>query len=619
MSSKQLRKKFLSFFKKRGHKIVPSSSLLPDDPSVLFTTAGMQQFVPFLTGRITPLYRKACSVQKCFRTDDIEEVGDNFHHTFFEMLGNWSFGDPKAKDGIGDGYFKKEAIKFALEFLLNELGLDKKRLYVTIFKGDKEIPKDTEAKELWIKYGIPKDRIFEFGRKENFWGPTGEVGPCGPCSEIHYDLTGKPCKREDKCAPNCPCGRFIEIWNLVFMEYEKKIDDQKSGIRKYYYELLPQKNIDTGIGLERLTAVAQNKRSSYDTDLFSPIGRELENLVGGTMSDSFFNRKEVRIILDHIRAICFLISDGVLPSNVEQGYILRRLLRRIIRYGNTLNLGQKSLINLAKKVVSVYKDTYPELSKKENDILTIISSEYEKFSKALERGLRQFNKLISKIPSNETGISGKQAFELYTTYGFPLEFTKELASERGIRIDEKGFYKELEKHKAISGKGREKKFGGHGLGEARVFSKEDEEKIKRLHTATHLLHQALRDVLGNQVKQMGSDITPERLRFDFSYPKKLTSEQIEKVEKIVNEKIKENLPVKVEEMKLERAIESGALGFFRAKYPEIVKVYSIGSYSKEICAGPHVSHTKELGEFKIIKEEASSAGVRRIKAVLKKV
>jgi len=611
MSSKQIRRKFLNFFRKRGHKVVPSSSLLPDDPSVLFTTAGMQQFVPYLKGEVTPPYKKACSVQKCFRTDDIEEVGDNFHHTFFEMLGNWSFGDPKAKDGIGNTYFKEGAIKLALEFLLDEMKLDKERLYITIFKGDKEIPKDIEAKKLWIKYGIPKDKIFEFGRKENFWGPAGETGPCGPCSEIHYDLTKKPCKRGDKCIPNCPCGRFIEIWNLVFMEYDKQ---NKS------YRLLPQKNIDTGIGLERLTAVVQNKQSSYETDLFLPIRKELENFIETEPKNKHIfitkeqlNEKRIRIILDHIRAVCFLIADGVLPSNIEQGYVLRRLLRRIIRYG--LNLGKKFLIDLAKKVILVYKDIYPELSKKENDILTIILNEYEKFSKTLEKGIKQFNKLVSKVSPGDK-ISGKQVFELYATYGFPLEFTKELAKEKGVKIDQKGFYKELEKHKVISGKGKERKFGGHGLGEARIFSKQDEEKIKKLHTATHLLHQALRDVLGNQVRQMGSDITPERLRFDFSYPKKLTPEQIRKVEEIVNEKIKENLPVKMEEMKLEKAIKSGALSFFRAKYPEIVKVYSIGNYSKEICAGPHVSSTKELGKFKIIKEEASSAGVRRIKAVL---
>ena len=611
MSSKQIRRKFLIFFRKRGHKVVPSSSLLPDDPSVLFTTAGMQQFVPYLKGEVTPPYRKACSVQKCFRTDDIEEVGDNFHHTFFEMLGNWSFGDPKAKDGIGNTYFKEGAIKLALEFLLDEMKLDKERLYITIFKGDKEIPKDIEAKKLWIKYGIPEDRIFEFGRKENFWGPAGETGPCGPCSEIHYDLTKKPCKRGNKCIPNCPCGRFIEIWNLVFMEYEKQ---NKS------YRLLPQKNIDTGIGLERLVAVVQNKPSSYETDLFLPIRKELENFIEKEPKNKHIfiakeqlDEKRIRIILDHIRAVCFLIADGVLPSNIEQGYVLRRLLRRIIRYG--LNLGKKFLIDLAKKVILVYKDVYPELSKKENDILTIILNEYEKFSKTLEKGIKQFNKLVSKIsPGSE--ISGKQVFDLYATYGFPLEFTKELAKEKGVKIDQKGFYKELEKHKVISGKGKEKKFGGHGLGEARIFSEQDEEKIKRLHTATHLLHQALRDVLGKQVRQMGSDITPERLRFDFSYPKKLTPEQIRKVEEIVNEKIKENLPVKMEEMKLEEAIKSGALSFFKAKYPEIVKVYSIGNYSKEICAGPHVSSTKELGKFKIIKEEASSAGVRRIKAIL---
>ncbi|OGZ36505.1 MAG: alanine--tRNA ligase [Candidatus Portnoybacteria bacterium RIFCSPLOWO2_12_FULL_39_9] len=599
MTSQEIREKFLKFFENKGHTIVPSSSLIPDDPSVLLTTAGMQQFAPYLSGQVKPPYKRACSIQKCFRTVDIDEVGDETHHTFFEMLGNWSFGD----------YFKKGAIDYALDFLISELKIPIEKLWFTVFKGENNIPKDEEAIDLWMKKGIPKEKIFEFGLKDNFWGPTGLTGPCGPCSEIHYERTEKPCSLGKKCGPNCDCGRFVEIWNLVFMEYHKN--------EKGEYETLPQKNIDTGIGFERLTAILQNKKSGYETDLFLPIMEEISgakhsgaapDLTGGSP-------RMLRIIADHIRGACFLIADGVLPSNIEQGYILRRILRRIIGQGKILNLGEglpKGVLlpNLAKKVIGLYGDIYPELKKRQVDILTVIQKEEEKFGRALENGLREFGKISHKT------ISGQEAFNLFSTYGFPLELTKELAKEKGLKVDERGFQEELKKHQEISRAGLEKKFGGHGLGETRVFSKKDEEKIKKLHTATHLLHQALRDVLGEQVKQMGSDINPERLRFDFSYPEKMTLEQIKKVEELVNQKIKENLPVKMEEMDKGKALKSGALSFFKEKYGERIKVYSVGGYSKEICAGPHVERTKELGGFKIKKEQSSSAEIRRIKAVL---
>ncbi|MCK4781957.1 alanine--tRNA ligase [Candidatus Parcubacteria bacterium] len=587
MTSFELRQKFLDFFKKRGHKIVGSSSLVPDDESVLLTTAGMQQFTPELSGKIKSHYSRVCSVQKCFRTPDIEEVGDDTHHTFFEMLGNWSFGD----------YFKEEAVKWALEFLLNECKLDKEKLYITVFKGKNEIPKDKESIKIWQDNGIPNKRIFEFGMEDNFWGPAGEIGPCGPCSEIHYDKGRKFSKGKCSikgCGPNCDCGRFVEIWNLVFMEYHKKIQNPK-----YKYILLPQKNVDTGIGFERLVAILQQKSSSYETDLFLPL---IESIEKSSSTNHKLQTTNYRIIADHIRGSVFLIADGVLPSNVDRGYILRRILRRAIRHAKLLNLSKNWYADLIKEIISIYGIVYPEIKTKETDIITVIQDESEKFSKALAKGLKEFKTQAIKFKI----IPGNIVFNLYQSYGFPLEMTKELAEEKGLKVDEKGFEKELKKHQEISRAGVKKKFGGGG------------EISPQLHTATHLLHQALRDVLGSNVKQMGSDINSERLRFDFSHSEKMTSEQMKKVEEIVNQKIKQNLIIIEKEMPLDEAIKSGALSFFKEKYPEIVKVYSIQDFSKEICAGPHVKKTGELGVFKIIKEQSSGAGIRRIKAVLSK-
>ncbi len=593
MTSNELREEFLNFFAKKGHKIVPSSSLIPTDPSVLFTTAGMQQFVPYLTGEKDVLKdfgtRHLFSCQKCFRSDDIEKVGDDTHHTFFEMLGNWSIGQDLKK-----GYFKKGAIKYALEFFVNVLGLNKDKFWTTIFKGEKNIPKDEESKKIWQENGIPKERIKEFGMEDNFWGPTGKTGPCGPNSEIHYDRGKKfGCGNPD-CGPNCPhCERFVELWNLVFMEYFK----DESG----NYQLLSQKNVDTGIGFERLVAVLQKKPSAYETDLFWSIIQELER---------FFSKKYIkekrnfRILADHIRGIVFLISEGIFPSNVERGYVLRRILRRAIRYGKILNLPKNFLIPLAQKAVEIYQDVYPEVKSKEADILTVIQNEEEKFEKTLKKGLKQFEKITEKGQ-----ISGIDAFHLFDTYGFPLELTEELAKEKKIIVDKKGFEKAFEKHREISRAGAEKKFGGIG--------KETTYQAAKLHTATHLLQAALREVLGKHVKQMGSDITSQRLRFDFSHPKKMTEEEIKKVEDLVNQKIKGDLEVKKEEMSYQEAIKSGALAFFKEKYPEKVTVYSVNNFSKEICAGPHVRRTSEIGHFEILKEESSGAGVRRIRAILK--
>jgi alanyl-tRNA synthetase len=588
MTSQEIRQKFLDFFKKKGHQIVPSSSLIPDDPTALLTSAGMQQFVPYLTGQVKPPYKRTCSVQKCFRVSDLDEVGDETHHTFFEMLGNWSFGD----------YFKKEAIDYALEFFVKECNIPQDKLWFTIFKGETGIAKDKEAFDLWVKAGIPAERIFEFGLKDNFWGPVGPIGPCGPCSEIHYDSTGQPCSLGKKCGPNCSCGRFVEVWNLVFMEYLK--DEQGN------YQPLPQKNIDTGIGFERLVAVLQSKKSNYQTDLFLPLIEKISGIVPGEDRRS----SRIRIMADHLRATCFLVTDGVLPSNLEQGYILRRILRRIIGQGKLWNLEKNFLIPLTKKVIELYQDVYPEIQNKQTDILTVIQKEEEKFGQTLEKGLKQFEKIKQKE------ISGQEAFNLFSTYGLPLDMIKDLAVKKEMRVDEKGFEEYRKKHQELSRAGAEKKFGGHGLGEARVFSEEDEEKVKKLHTATHLLHQALQGILGQEVQQMGSDINPERLRFDFSYSQKMTPEEINKVEEIVNQKIKDDLAIKCQEMDKEKALKSGAKAFFKAKYGQRVKVYSIGDYSKEICAGPHVEKTGQLGHFKIKKEQSSSAGVRRIKAIL---
>ena len=565
MTSFELRQEFLDFFEKRGHQIVPSSSLLPSDPSVLFTSAGMQQFKEYYLGKSSPYGNRAASCQKCFRTSDIEEVGDESHLTFLEMLGNFSF----------EGYFKEEAINWAYEFIFKELKLPLKETIFTVFAGDKNLPEDRESIEIWKKLEIPENKIKKCGRADNFWGPTGEEGPCGPTTEIHFSGT--------------------EVWNLVFNEY---FQDKTRNLTP-----LEQKGVDTGMGLERLVMVCQGKSSVYETDLFEPIIKEMEK---NRTKPYSLNPKPYRVIADHIKGAVFLISEGIFPSNVGEGYVLRRILRRAIRFGKFLDLPQGFLIPLAQKVVEIYQDIYPEVKSNETDILTVIQNEGEKFEKTLELGLKEFKSQIAKCKLK--AIPGKIVFDLYQSYGFPLELTKELAREEGFKIDEEGFKEEFKKHQEISRAGVEKKFGGVG--------KEATYESAKLHTATHLLHSALRKILGSHVKQMGSDITLQRLRFDFSHPQKMTIEEIKKVEDLVNQKIKEDLEVKKEEMRHEEAIKSGALAFFKEKYPEKVTVYSIGDFSKEICAGPHVNRTLELGKFKIIKEESSGAGVRRIRAIL---
>jgi len=587
MTSNELRKKFLSFFVKKKHKIVPSSSLIPTDTSVLFTTAGMQQFKNYFLGEKSPHGNKVTSCQKCFRTSDIDEVGDKSHLTFLEMLGNFSFGD----------YFKEEAIKLAYKLLISNFQIPISKLWITYFKGDAIVPEDKKSKEVWRKIKIPENRIFGFSKKDNFWGPTGIEGPCGPTTEIHLDLTGKPCQKGKNCIPNCECGRFIELWNLVFNEYYQ---DKNQNLT-----LLKQKGVDTGMGLERLAVVCQLKNSVYETDLFEPIIKEIEK---NTSKSYNLHLKAYRVIADHIKSSVFLISEGIFPSNVERGYILRRIIRRAIRYKKLLDLPKNFLITLSQKVIEIYKNIYPELLSNQADILTVVQKEEEKFEKTIEKGLIQFDKLLKSKTKEEKIIKGEEVFNLYQSYGFPLELTEELAREKSLEIDKIGFDKAFEKHQEISRAGVQKKFGG--LGKEATY-----ESIK-LHTATHLLHAALRQILGSHVKQMGSDINPQRLRFDFSHSQKLTKDELKRTEDLVNKKIKEDLEIKKREMNLKDALKSGALSFFKEKYPEIVTVYSIGDFSKEICAGPHVKKTSELGYFRITKEESSGAGVRRIKAVL---
>ena len=576
-----MRKIFLEFFEKRGHKVVPSSSLIPSDQSVLFTTAGMQQFKPYFLGEKSPYGNRVVSIQKSVRTSDIDKVGDESHLTFFEMLGNFSFG----------GYFKKETIEMATEFLTKKCQLPKKKLWFTFFSGQGDLPEDADSRKFLLETGIPGQRIFSFNKETNWWGPTGNEGPCGPTVEIHFDLTGKPCDWGEKCLPNCQCGRFVEIWNLVFNEYYQNQAGELSPLK--------QKGVDTGMGLERLAVVCQKKASVFETDLFEPM-------MGIIAEGDDLERR--RIIADHTRSAVFLMSEGIMPLKVERGYILRRLLRKIFNNIEILGLEQDKIYELVRTVVENYKDIYPELGHNEEKIMTIIQRESEKFEKANRAGRKIYDKMKESAQGGE--LTGAMAFELYSTHSIPLEITQGWERRDGSEIKNiEDYYKLRKEHQEISRAGAEKKFGGIG-GEA-----SSPEAIK-LHTATHLLHASLRKVLGENIRQMGSDITPERLRFDFSLDRKLSEGEIEEIEKMVNEKIKENLPINKEEMPLERALGSGALAFFREKYPETVSVYSAGDFSKEICVGPHVESTGGLGNFKIIKQESIGSGIRRIKAVL---
>ncbi len=583
MKAIDIRKKYLNFFKEHGHTIIPSAPLIPEnDPSVLFTTAGMQPLVPYLLGEKHPAGTRLTDYQKCVRTNDIDEVGDNRHLTYFEMLGNWSLGD----------YFKEESIQMSYEFLTKELGIPAEKLSVTCFAGDEDCPRDEISAACWEKAGIAKDHIYYYGKDDNWW-IAGEEGPCGPDTEMFYD-TGKPACSAD-CQPSCDCGKYVEIWNNVFMEYFKDAQGK--------YSKLEQKNVDTGLGLERMTMLLQGKETPFDTEIFEPIMKKLEEIENKDIIESR------RIVAEHLRSSMMIICDGGRPSNIDRGYVLRRLIRRMIRHMNKLEINLDELSTLIDINVENLKEMYPDLEKNKETIKSVILEEKDKFVKTLSHGEKEFTKAMNYAKQNgKNKIDGKIVFRLYDTYGFPPEMTQELAKENNIEIDLEEFNKLFKEHQEKSRLGSEQKFKG-GLAD-------QNEKTIAYHTATHLLHQALRTVLGEHVKQSGSNITEERLRFDFTHPQKMTKEEIQKVEDLVNEQIKKDLKVTCEEMNYEDAKKSGAIGLFTDKYGEKVKVYTIGDFSKEICGGPHVTHTGDMGRFKIKKEESSSSGIRRIKAVL---
>ncbi|MFH0739744.1 MAG: alanine--tRNA ligase [bacterium] len=587
MQAKEIREKYLKFFENKGHKRIPSAPLIPEnDPTVLFTTAGMHPLVPYLLGEKHPLGKRICNSQKCIRTGDIDDVGDNTHGTFFEMLGNWSLGD----------YFKKEAIEWSFEFLTKELRIPLERLAFTVFQGEPEnnIPKDEEAFNFWQNLGVKPERIAYLGREDNWWGPAGATGPCGPDTEMFYWVGENPTPEKFDSSDK----KWVEIWNNVFMQYNKTADGK--------FEELSQKNVDTGMGLERTTMVLQGKNNVYETELFTSI---INKIVEISNKPYVGNEKPFRIIADHIKASAFMLADGLSPSNTERGYVLRRLIRRAVRYGKLLGIEKEFTGEIAKVVIEMYQDIFNEVKQNQEFILSELQKEEERFLKCLDSGLKEFEKISDNV------ISGKNVFNLYQSFGFPFEITKEIAKEKGKTINELEFEEELKKHQELS---RTASAGQFKSGLA-----DNSEMTTKYHTATHLLLAALRQVLGNDVQQKGSNITSERTRFDFNFERKLTPEEIKKVEDLVNEQIKMALPVICSEAGAKEALEGGATGVFGHRYPEKVKVYSVPSassgqaFSKEICAGPHVENTKTLGEFKIIKEEACSQGVRRIKAVLK--
>ena len=648
LSSNELRALFLKFFQKKGHSVIPSASVIPEnDPTVLFTTAGMHPLVPSLLGQKHPQGTRLTDVQKCIRTGDIDEVGDMSHLTFFEMLGNWSLGD----------YFKDQMIPWSWEFLTSPewLGIDPDKLAFTVFEGDEDCPRDEEAANLWRKCGVKDDHLFYLPKEHNWWGPAGVTGPCGPDTEM-FIITKKPCGPD--CSPACHCGAYLEIWNDVFMQYNK----QKDGS----FVPLTQKNVDTGMGLERTICVLNGKKSVYETDAFTGILAKIEELCGKKYTSDDENTRAFRIVADHMRTSTFIIGDprGIGPSNVGQGYILRRLIRRAVRYGMGLGLQEGFTAEIAKVIIDQYKAVYPELEQNKAFVLEQLTLEEGRFARTLKQGEKEFDKvmnnlrrtreamekiladdtlaaaeeavkthvlrpqpdMVSAIEAVKAGdlakvkaecqkihdslnvIDGRSAFKLYDTYGFPIEITKELAAENGLTVDEADFAKRFEQHQATSRSGAEQIFKG-GLAD-------HSEQTTCLHTATHLLQAALRKVLGDEVHQKGSNITAERLRFDFTFGRKVTPEELAQVEALVNEAIAAKVPITMEEMTVSEAKAQGAMGLFESKYGEVVRVYTMGPYSKEICGGPHANNTGDLVSFKIIKEEASSAGVRRIKATI---
>jgi alanyl-tRNA synthetase len=594
MRADELRQMYLDFFKSKGHSVISGSSLIPqNDPTVLFTTAGMHPLVPYLLGEKHPSGIRLCNVQKCVRTGDIDSVGDTSHLTFFEMLGNWSMGD----------YFKEDAIAWSHEFLTSKsyLGFDPAQLHVTVFEGNENVPKDEESIAIWQKLGIPSEHIFALPMADNWWGPAGKTGPCGPDTEMFID-TGKTACGAD-CRPGCSCGKYFEIWNDVFMQYGKQEDGS--------YQPLDQHNVDTGMGVERTIAMLQGKRNVYETELFAPIIEMVSQKSGKRMDESDVTAMAFRVVSDHLRSSVFVLGDeqGIAPSNLGQGYVLRRLIRRAVRFGKQLGLEPGFSGPIANTVIDNYKHVYPELEANREHITRELVQEEEKFEKTLTRGMGELEKVLSKLVEHkQTQFPGRVAFKLYDTCGFPLEFTEEICEEHGLKVDRESFDKAFAKHKAVSKQSADKAFKG-GLAD-------NSEATTQLHTATHLLHKALQMVLGDHVKQKGSNITEKRLRFDFSHPQKMTDEERQKVEDIVNDAITKDHPVTVETMTIEQARDTGAMALFSGKYGEQVKVFTIGDFSKEVCGGPHVERTSELGRFRIKKEGSSSAGVRRIRAVL---
>ncbi len=589
MKANELRKKYIEFFVSKGHREIKSAPLVPEnDPTCLFTTAGMHPLVPYLLGTDHPVGTRLCDYQKCIRTGDIDEVGDPVHLTFFEMLGNWSLGD----------YFKEDAIKYSFEFLTSPewLGIPLTKLAFTVFAGDENCPFDEEAYGIWRSLGVSEARIAKLGKADNWWGPAGQTGPCGPDTEMFY-WTGEGEAPEVFDPKN---KLWVEIWNDVFMQYNKNAD----GV----YEPMARKNVDTGMGVERVTAVLQGKASCYDTEIFQPLLHKVDELRGLDAAPAERSNSE-RIIADHTRAAVFIIADGITPGKVDQGYVLRRLIRRAIREGRKLGLSDFMPL-VAEVVINNFGDVYPELQERRDLILEELQVEEKQFNTTLEHGTREFEKLIGRVPAHiaRKVISGKNAFFLYETYGFPIELTVEMARERGFEVDLPGYQAAYEKHQELSRQGAEQKFKG-GLAD-------HSEQTARLHTATHLLQAALRKVLGDGVAQRGSNITAERLRFDFSYNDKMTPEEIAEVETLVNEAIQAKIPIDCREMTFQDAQGEGAIGLFGDRYGEKVKVYTMGDFSKEVCGGPHAANTGDLGGFKITKEESSSRGVRRIKAVL---
>lgn len=589
MTSRELRESYLEFFKSKGHAVIPSASLIPEnDPSVLFTTAGMHPLVPYLLGQKHPAGKRLCDVQKCVRTGDIDEVGDATHCTFFEMLGNWSLGD----------YFREESIEFSFEFLTKVLEIPSEKIAVSVFAGDEDCERDEIAAKKWNELGIAKDKIF-YLPKENNWWYAGPTGPCGSDTEIFIDTGKEPCGED--CSPACDCGKYVEIWNNVFMQFNRDKDGN--------FQPLAQKNVDTGMGLERTICMLNGYKSVYETDLFADVIAKISSLCGKEYGKDEEDTRAMRIIADHMRTATFMIGDekGIVPSNVDQGYVLRRLLRRSVRFARQLGMDSKELVTIAEMFINKYCDIYTELADNRDKVLAEIAKEEEKFGKTLENGIKEIEKVLKFVQNGM--LNGKTAFRLYDTYGFPIEMTQEICKEKGFGVDIEGYHNAFAEHQKKSQAGAEQKFKG-GLADSG-------EQTTYLHTATHLMLAGLKKVLGrDDIEQKGSNITAERLRFDFNFERPLTEEEKKGVENFVNDAIARDIPVVCEEMPIEKAREINAVGVFGSRYGEVVKVYTIGDVDCQICGGPHAERTGQLGEFKIVKEQSSSAGIRRIKAVI---